>query len=177
MVSTLHPQTSHLNRDITYFTVSKSLIHSQGRKDWLSLSPILQPLRTLHSLSPEQQAWGQEKACHVSIPSTLTVEWAHDLEVGRRVRWMSVLWSHSQSFSGPTPSISTLPFPLPFYLPLDFLSYSFKASQSSISELKSLLNHLFLCVKSYPLIVEWLHSGGQGENWEYGKDRRVWSVA
>ena len=44
--------------------------------------------------------------------------------------------------------------PSALYLPLDFLSYSFKASQSSISELKSLLNHLFLCVKSYPLIVE-----------------------
>ena len=76
----------------------------------------------------------------------------------------------------PAPSTSTLPFPLPLDLPLDFLSYSCKVSQSSISELKSFLSHLLCCLKAYLLIVEWLHSGGQGENWEYGKGRRVWGV-
>ena len=48
------------------------------------------------------------------------------------MRWVSVLWSHSQCSPCPAPRTSSLPLPLPLDLPLDFLSYSCKASQSSI---------------------------------------------
>ena len=41
--------------------------------------------------------------------------------------------------------------PSALYLPLDFLSYSFKASQSSISELKSFLKPSPLLFKSLSL--------------------------
>jgi len=142
--------------------------------DFLSLYPSTSENSSLTFPGRAGLRAGEGLSCfHPQPPDSWVSPW---LRGGEEARWMSVLWSHSQCSPCPTPSTSTLPFPLPLDLPLDFLSYSCKVSQSSISELKSFLNHLLCCLKAYSLIVEWLHSGGQGENWEYGKGRRVWGV-
>ena len=82
--------------------------------------------------------------------------------------------ARSQSSPCPGPPTSSLLFPLPLYLPLDFPSHPFRSSQSSISELKSPLSQSLYCLKPYLLIFEWLYSEGQGG--EGDKGRRAWGI-